>query len=85
MTIFNIIQQRRKTHGVFKTHAELANTLKSTMRDTPGWETAPAEVREALDMIQHKIARILNGDCMYHDHWIDIAGYALLVIERPKQ
>jgi hypothetical protein len=35
--------------------------------------------REALDMIQHKIGRILAGNPNHHDHWHDIAGYATLV------
>ena len=30
-------------------------------------------------MIQHKIARVLNGDPNYPDNWHDIAGYARLV------
>ena len=33
-------------------------------------------------MIQHKIARILNGDLRYADSWHDIAGYATLVDKR---
>lgn len=33
-------------------------------------------------MIQHKIARILNGDPDYVDNWVDIAGYAKLVADR---
>jgi hypothetical protein len=37
---------------------------------------------EALDMIFHKIGRILNGDPNYADSWIDIAGYAKLVADR---
>jgi hypothetical protein len=37
---------------------------------------------EALEMIAHKIARILNGDPNYVDSWLDIAGYATLVAER---
>ena len=35
--------------------------------------------RESLDMIVHKIARILNGDPNHVDSWHDIAGYATLV------
>lgn len=35
--------------------------------------------QEALDMIFHKIGRILNGDPNYADSWHDIAGYATLV------
>jgi hypothetical protein len=37
---------------------------------------------EAMDMIFHKIGRILNGDPNYADSWIDIAGYAKLVADR---
>lgn len=38
--------------------------------------------REALEMIAHKIARILNGDPNYADSWVDIAGYAKLIADR---
>jgi len=41
-----------------------------------------ADQREALDMICHKIARIVNGNPDYADSWTDIAGYATLVAER---
>ena len=82
--VFEVLQERGKTHGTFKSHAESSEAFKTTMRGAPGWEKAPPQVRESLDMIQHKIARVLNGDCMYDDHWTDIAGYALLVIERKN-
>lgn len=38
--------------------------------------------QEALDMIAHKLGRILNGDPDYADSWADIAGYARLVADR---
>lgn len=41
-----------------------------------------ADQQEALDMIGHKIARIMNGDPDYADSWRDIAGYATLVADR---
>jgi hypothetical protein len=41
-----------------------------------------ADQIEALEMICHKIARVLNGDPNHHDHWHDIAGYATLVANR---
>ena len=37
---------------------------------------------ECLEMIAHKIGRILNGDPNYGDSWRDIAGYATLVADR---
>ena len=35
-------------------------------------------------MIQHKIARILNGDPNWKDTWDDIAGYAKLIGDKLK-
>jgi hypothetical protein len=35
-----------------------------------------------MDMIMHKIGRIVNGDPDYADSWVDIAGYAKLVADR---
>jgi DNA-binding MarR family transcriptional regulator len=37
---------------------------------------------ESLDMIIHKIGRIINGNPDVVDHWLDIAGYAQLVADR---
>jgi hypothetical protein len=37
-------------------------------------------MKESVDMICHKIARIVNGGQPQEiDHWHDIAGYAKLV------
>lgn len=38
--------------------------------------------QEALDMIFHKVGRIVNGDPDYADSWHDIAGYAKLIDDR---
>jgi hypothetical protein len=37
---------------------------------------------EALEMIVHKIGRIVNGNPDVTDHWVDIAGYATLIADR---
>lgn len=55
--------------------------LKDVMHEVDGWNNLTASQKEALDMIQHKIGRILNGDPTYDDNWKDIAGYATLVAE----
>jgi hypothetical protein len=41
-------------------------------------------MREALEMVAHKIGRILNGDPKYHDSWHDIIGYTKLVADRLR-
>ena len=52
------------------------------MRRTPGWHRLDPDMKEALEMISLKVARILNGDADVTDHWHDIAGYARLVEKR---
>lgn len=88
MTIQDTLKQRQNTHGDFATHAVISQALKKVMHDIPAWETVLSDdQREALDMIQHKVARILNGNPNYDDHWQDICGYSQLVLntlEGPK-
>lgn len=77
-----ILQAREARHGSFETHAELAQWLKHVVREAGRNKHLEATHAEALDMILHKIARIMNGDPNYRDHWLDIAGYATLVADR---
>lgn len=79
--ISKTLEERKKTHGEFPSHARISMQLKSfiTSEMSKGDEEFSYSQREALDMICHKIARILNGNPNHHDHWHDIAGYATLV------
>lgn len=73
-----MLAERGSRYGKFTEHAKIATNLKEFMHQTPGWQRLSPDQREALDMIQHKVARILNGDPMYKDNWDDIVGYAKL-------
>jgi hypothetical protein len=75
-----LITERGRRYGKFKDGAEIMQSLKDVMRDVDGWNNLTASQKEALDMIQHKIGRILNGDPTYDDSWKDIAGYATLIV-----
>lgn len=75
-----LISERGSRYGKFKDGAEIMQSLKDTMRDVDGWNNLTASQKEALDMIQHKIGLILNGDPTYDDSWKDIAGYATLIV-----
>ena len=75
-----LIAERGTRYGKFKDSADIMQSLKDTMRDVDGWNNLTASQKEALDMIQHKIGRILNGDPTYDDSWKDIAGYATLIV-----
>lgn len=78
------LEERQKTHGEFLSHARISMQLKLFIADEIRKEDKDLSYvqREALDMICHKIARILNGNPDTHDHWHDIAGYATLVANR---
>ncbi|QAY00903.1 hypothetical protein HC6_0022 [Escherichia phage HC6] len=75
-----LITERGSRYGKFKDGAEIMQELKGVMREVDGWHNLTPSQREALDMIQHKIGRILNGDPTYDDSWKDIAGYATLIV-----
>lgn len=75
-----LIIERGSRYGKFKDGAEIMQELKTVMREVNRWHNLTPSQREALDMIQHKIGRILNGDPTYDDSWKDIAGYATLIV-----
>ena len=77
-TIDDTLNERGKRYGVYRDHAQITQDLKLTMHSTPKWATLAAHQKETLEMVAHKIGRILNGDPNYHDSWHDIAGYAKL-------
>ena len=77
-----VLAERGARYGKFKDHARISQEMKRVMQKTDGWNNLGATGREALEMIAHKIARILNGDPTYADSWVDIAGYAKLVADR---
>jgi hypothetical protein len=77
-----MLAERHARYGTFEGHAKISQALKAVMHERSGWDRLSPDQREALEMIQHKIARILNGDPDYLDSWVDIAGYAQLVADR---
>jgi hypothetical protein len=77
--IDTILTERGTRYGKFSTHAEITQRLKAEMRETPNWEHLSHAQREALEMVAHKLGRILNGDPNYKDSWTDIIGYVRLV------
>lgn len=84
MTTEQILNERGARYGAFKHHAEVSQDLKDVVRDAceARGKWLAADQKEALEMICHKMARIINGDADYADSWDDIAGYAKLVADR---
>jgi hypothetical protein len=83
-TTEQILHERGARYGQFAHHAAITQALKSMMQTHPNWSQLDADHKEALEMIVHKIGRIVNGDPNYADSWDDIAGYAVLVSNRIK-
>ena len=79
--IDKVLAERGLRYGTFLKRAIIAQRLKAVMNDTPNWIALNDDMVEALEMIAHKISRILGGDPAYADSWVDIAGYAQVVAE----
>jgi hypothetical protein len=82
MSVEDTLSQRGSRYGEFTGHASLAQALKQVMWAEPKYHLLQDDQKEALEMIQHKVSRILNGDPNYADNWHDIAGYATLIDKR---
>lgn len=86
MNIDATLAERGTRYGVYTSHARITQDLKKVMQAEPKWAELAAHQKETLEMIAHKIGRILNGDPNYHDSWHDIVGYAKLTADEllPK-
>jgi len=78
------LAERGDKYGKFVHHATVTQKLKRVLHEHANehGKSFALDQAEALDMICHKIGRIVNGDPDYADSWIDIAGYAKLVADR---
>ena len=85
-TLDEILAERKMQHGDFSDHARYTQSLKNYVRQNSKWSELTFVQQEAIEMIIHKLGRIMAGDPNHRDHWDDIAGYARLVAERisPK-
>ena len=83
-TIVDTLEERGQRYGKFTTHAAITQSLKQVMYSHEGWGRLADDQKESLEMVAHKIGRILNGDPDYDDSWVDIAGYTTLVADRLR-
>lgn len=82
-----LLAERGSRYGSFNTHAKVTQAFKlqcaEALKDSRV-VLSPSQ-QESLDMIFHKIGRIVNGDPNYVDSWDDIAGYATLVSDELRE
>jgi len=94
--IDDTLKERGSRYGDFETHAAITQALKRVMmgdvkltesdtstRYVPctNWRKLSPSQKEALEMVMHKVGRILNGDPDFYDSWHDICGYSKLVAD----
>lgn len=79
LEINEILEQRAKTHGDFTKNSELSQMFKKFVKEFSKGKDMPYPIREGLDMILHKISRVICGNHLEPDHFRDIAGYATLI------
>ena len=78
--IDTILSTRETTHGSYVEQSTASQTLKRLCEQARNWDQMPCYMRESVHLIQQKIARIICGDPFERDHWVDIMGYAALVL-----
>ena len=79
------LSERGQRYGKFEDHAKAAMAIRGvlfTLLGSEKFDSLEPDQVEALIMISHKLARIVNGDPHYDDSWRDVAGYAQLVANR---
>jgi hypothetical protein len=78
------LDARAVDYGKFIEGAEVMQMLKRVVQNALSNrdKVLAHDQAESMDMIIHKIGRIINGNPDVVDHWLDIAGYAKLVADR---
>ncbi len=79
------LEERGTRYGEFGGHAKITQGIKTAMYLGDNWYKLPPDMKECLEMVAHKIGRILNGDPNYIDSWHDIIGYVRLVEQRLER
>lgn len=76
-----VLEDRGSRYGRFPEHADITQGIKRIMSAGAAWGRMSNAQKEALEMVAHKIGRIVNGDPDYVDSWVDIIGYMQLVVD----
>ena len=77
--IESTLKERGANYGEFSSHAMITQEIKRALDCTGKFQSLSDDQKEALEMVAHKIGRIINGDPNYKDSWVDIEGYVHLV------
>lgn len=79
--IQDTLNDREAKYGDFGELSKAIQAYKSAIRHAPSWPKMTAVQREAAEMVATKLCRVVYGDPLHFDSWLDIAGYATLAAE----
>lgn len=71
----NVVRNRDASYGGFGGIAKTCQDFKEIARNCPSWNSLTPCEKEGIDMIFHKITRILYSPQKIRDSWVDIGGY----------
>ena len=89
------LKERGSTHGSYTDQAIIYRLLLDAMHGkvrhakdndysqgarAERWGALSPDKQESLEMIMLKISRALTGDSDFPEHWLDMAGYATLIL-----
>ncbi len=82
--ITQTLKERGERYGDFLEHSAVTQQMKHACTTGKSYTKLSPAQKESLDMICHKIGRIVNGDPNHADSWHDIAGYSKLAEDSIK-
>jgi hypothetical protein len=85
MTVEKVLEERGGRYGPALDQFVVAQRIKDAMRSNGYWSKLPPQVKETLEMMATKMSRIVTGDPLYDDNWIDIEGYARIVVRDAEE
>lgn len=74
-----ILEERGATYGDFKDVAKISQRLKDSLHSAPCWRKLPPMVKEGMEMMCVKMARIACSDDIHEDTFKDLIGYPMLM------
>lgn len=76
-----VLDERKKEYGHFSVQFPIAQQLKDIMHRSPMWEKMDDVTKENLEMAATKLSRVLSGNPLHRDSYIDLIGYFTLQVE----
>lgn len=81
----SILNNRAGSYGSYNEVAKIQTQIIDLLRSAKGYNKLKSSTILAIEMIIHKIIRLVNSGKEKEDTLMDIAGYALLALAEIKE